>query len=516
LILQKGFKEVHIEQVHKMVMALDYKKKTGGPIPSKTLQCAVDIVSPVIKDCINSAFRSCIFPSKLKLAEIIPIPKIGDSQGIGDYRPISILPTISKLFEKSMAEQLSQFFQSQFSILLCGFRKNHSTQHALYRLLNSWQSSLDDGKLVGTILMDLSKAYDCLPHDLLIAKLAAYGVDFDSLSLLYDYLSKRFHRVKVGIGSSEWLEQSIGVPQGSILGPLLFNIFLNDLFSFIQETDICNFADDNSLYVSGENLAEIIPILQRETSNVLNWFKINSMTANPAKFQAMFLGNREEGVVDLYIDGVNVKTTSCVKLLGVNIDCKLNFRSHVEALCKTASQKVKALLRIRPYLNIFCTRRLCDAYILSTFNYCPLIWMNGCKSNDGLINKVHKRALSAIYRDFHSSFFDLLEKDKSVKIHVRNLRTLLIEVFKSLNQVNPKFMWKIFVPKSMRYSLRSGKTLKLPTTNTQRYGLNSLAFRGSMLWNSLPSSLKVAKNLAEFKRKVKNWVGDTCSCQICA
>ena len=364
--------------------------------------------------------------------------------------------------------------------------------------------------------MDLSKAYDCLPHDLLIAKLAAYGVDFNSLSLLYDYLSKRLHRVKVGTSFSEWLELVFGVPQGSILGPLLFNIFLNDLFFFIQEADICNFADDNSLYASGHCQAEVSSILQRESSNVLYWFKINSMVANPAKFQVMFLGKKVEEEVDISIDGVNLKSTCCVKLLGVTIDCKLSFRSHVKTLCKTASQKVKALFRIRPYLNIRCAKQLCDAYILSTFNYCPLIWMNGCKTNDGLINKVHKRALSAVYKDFHSSFYNLLGMDKSVTVHVRNLRTLLTEVFKSLNQANPEIMWNIFEYKSMRYTLRSGNTLKLPQANTQRYGLNSLAFRGSLLWNTLPNSLKSAKSVSDFKRKIKSWVGSTCSCQICA
>ncbi|MEO0684269.1 MAG: reverse transcriptase domain-containing protein [Cyanobacteria bacterium J06649_11] len=137
-----------------------------------------------------------------------------------------MLPTVSKLFEKSMANQLSKFFDSKFSNLLCGFRKKHSTQHALANLVKSWQKSLDKGKVVETVLMDLSKAYDCLPHDLLIAKVAAYGVDLSSLSLLHDYLADRSQiRVKVDSCFSKWKGIDTGVPQGSILGPLLFNIF---------------------------------------------------------------------------------------------------------------------------------------------------------------------------------------------------------------------------------------------------------------------------------------------------
>ena len=132
--------------------------------------------------------------------------------------------------------------------LLCGFCKVHLTQHALFELLQAWQKELDNSKFIGNILMDLSKAYDCLPHDLLIAKLGAYGLGRSSLRLLMDYLSSRKQRTKVGSSYSKWSEIKHGIPQGSILGPLLFNIFINDLFFVIEKSDICNFADDNTLY----------------------------------------------------------------------------------------------------------------------------------------------------------------------------------------------------------------------------------------------------------------------------
>ena len=510
------FKSVTYKEVYEMIVKLDCSKKTSGSISNKILKSSINVICPFVTNIINHCIENCIFPDKLKLAEITPIPKAGDSQTLGDFRPISILPALSKLFEKVLANQVSGHFETIFCSLLCGFRKRHSTQHALLGLLRSWQKSLDEGKIVGTILMDISKTFDCLPHDLIIAKCAAYGVDFKSLSLLQNYLSNRYHRVKIGSKFSEWLLLIIGVPQGSVLGPLLFNVFLNDFFLFIKEASLCNFADDNSLYASAKSLTRVIQLLELETANALEWFRVNSIAANPAKFQLMFLGRGQLDDIEICINNITLRSKSCVKLLGVSIDCKLHFSEHVKTLCKSASSKIKALFRIRPYLNIKSAKKLCKAFILSSFNYCPLIWMYGCKSNDTLINKVHHRALCAIYSDFSSSFEALLTQDTSVSIHVQNLRILLIEICKIVNKKSPCFLWDMFLPKSNAYSLRLGEALSLPSTNTKTFGSNSIAFRGSLLWNNLPNSLKSIKSPEVFKLQIRKWTGQTCTCYICS
>lgn len=183
-------------------------------------------------------------------------------------------------------------------------------------------------------------------------------------------------------------------------------------------------------------------------------------------------------------------------------------------LCKSASSKVKALFRIRPYLDVKSAQKLSQTFILSTFNYCPLIWMYGCKSNNVQINRVHTRALGAVQFDFSSTFDALLEKDVSVSIHVKNLRFLLIEIYKIINR--DSFLWDMFELKPSAYTLRLGVGLFLPSTKTQTYGVNSLAFRGSVLWNSFPSALKNAESSKSFKIKIKSWSGDSCTCKICS
>ena len=223
------------------------------------------------------------------------------------------------MFERVIYNQLGKYMGT-FLNKLCGFRKAHSTQHALFKLLQRWQNELDNSGLVGTILMDLSKAYDCLPHDLIIAKFEAYDLSKSSLSLLLDYLTSRKQRVKIGSSYSIWNEIKRGVPQGSVLGPLSFNAFINGIFMFIEKTEICNFADDNTIYDCGEDLSNILENLKHDLKISLKWFRINSLQANPSKFQCIILGKKKQNSVKLITNTTEIEKSRKVVLLGITID----------------------------------------------------------------------------------------------------------------------------------------------------------------------------------------------------
>ena len=198
------------------------------------------------------------FPKELKRADVIPIFKKGEKTAKSNYRPVSILPNLSKVYERCMYEQMYTYFDQILSKYQCGFRKGFNAQHCLLAMIEKWRKTIDKGGVAGAVLTDLSKAFDCLSHDLLIAKLHAYGFSIKSLRYIHSYLTKRTQRVKINSSYSTWREIIFGVPQGSILGPLLFNVYICDIFLNIEDMGIANYADDTTPYICNDNLDTIV------------------------------------------------------------------------------------------------------------------------------------------------------------------------------------------------------------------------------------------------------------------
>ena len=363
--------------------------------------------------------------------------------------------------------------------------------------------------------MDLSKAFDTLNHDLLLAKLNAYGFDKQSLLLIKSYLTNRWQRTRIGTTFSSWSELLSGVPQGSVLGPLLFNIYINDLIFTIEQTSVCNYADDTTLYDCDQNLDYLIKKLEHDSTLAIEWFESNYMKLNHDKCHFIMSGHKHEYVF-AKIGQKLIWEERNVKLLGVEIDSNLLFNKHVRSLYMKASRKLSALTRVVKFMNLQQRRTLMKAFVVSQFNYCPLLWMFHSRTLNNRINNLHERALRIVYKDDDSSFKELLVKDGSCTIHHYNLKLLAVEMYKVKNNLSPEFMQDIFPERNIeRYNLRKQVNFQIPGPKTVTYGTESIQFLGSKIWNLIPNNLKSATNLSIFKANIKKWIPNDCPCRLC-
>ena len=508
---------------------MDHSKSTTG-VSIRLLKENADVCAPILSKILNTCLNEGVFPDKLKLADISPIFKSVDSMSKKNYRPVSILNSVSKLFEKLIQKQLNPFFDTKLSKYLCGYRKGNSTQYALLKLIESWKKYRDSNGYSAAVLMDLSKAFDTINHDLLLAKLHAYGVKNNALKLMMSYLKNRYQRTKVNGAFSDWEELLTGVPQGSVLGPLLFNIYLNDLFYAVEKAEICNLADDTTPYSSGFELKEVMADVENDCSILVEWFHDNYLTLNVEKCHLIVTGFRYEAMYASVGDALLWEEDS-VKLLGLLIDSDLTFDGHVKMICIKASQKLNAIQRLAKFLSKSKRIILLRTFFESQFSYCPLIWMFCSRKLNNRINRLHERSLRIAYSDFESNFEELLKKDNTVTIHERNLRVLAIEMYKISFNLSPSFINEIVEEISTKYNTRSscdiemndkGETnriektnYKVQKTNTTSYGLQSFRYLGPKIWALVPSKLKATKTLQIFKEEIKKFRFDKCPCNLC-
>ena len=317
-----SFKMVNESEIKDLLKNLDIKKASGiDTIPPKLVKLSADFLTPLLTKAINTSIAQNVFPENTKTASVIPLDKGKPNKNeISNFRPVSVLNTFSKIYERVIKDQIVCGMEKYFSPFLSAYRKNYSSQNILISLTEEWRKKLDNNFVVGAVLTDLSKAFDCIPHDLIIAKLSAYNFSDEALSYIYSYLTNRRQCVHINNIHSQLETIISGVPQGSNLGPILFNLSINDLFFFVVLASLHNFADDNALSAFATTVSELIKT-ESESEVVIDWFKINTMVVNPDRFQAIILDKHKRDHTDEHItvDNQQIKVVSSVKRLGLQL-----------------------------------------------------------------------------------------------------------------------------------------------------------------------------------------------------
>ena len=249
---------------------------------------ASDILAEPLSIAINNSISTSTFPNNAKIASVVTIDKKTDDKNvISNFRLVSVLNCFSNVCENVIKNELLKSMNVHLSPFLSAYRQNYNTQHVLLRLLEEWREHSDNNKTVGGILMDLSRPFDCVPHDLLLAKLAAYGIDGNLILYIHSYLLNHKQCVCINNILSEFNKTISGVPQGSIVGLILFDCFFNDFYYFIKNPNVHSFTDDNTLTTFAQNVGTLKSVLESESKIVIDWFETSKMIVNPGKFQSI-------------------------------------------------------------------------------------------------------------------------------------------------------------------------------------------------------------------------------------
>lgn len=493
----------------------------------KTNACGVDGISltmlnyccPVIEPYITHIVNCCLerghFPEFWKEALVIPLPKCISVNSLSDLRPISILPIISKVLEKIVHKQLFEFVNINNIIHenQSGFRGGHSTSTALTRVVDDIVINADKKKVTAVVLLDFSKAFDTISHELMCAKLKYYGFDHKSIAFFNSYLNNRYQKVLFNNSTSPPLKVLSGVPQGSVLGPLLFSIYTTDILNTVENCSIQAYADDTQVYNSFHFRDSLVAQhnLNSDLSKIKQTSQEHNLKLNPNKCKLIIFGPKKDLVsvsenFNLNIDNEILFPETMVRNLGLNLDQHLKFSGHVNTLLSKAYGSLKLLYSSRFFIGRDLKKTLCESLVLSHFNYCDVVYSN-------FLDAIEKRRIQRVQNSCCRFIFGLRRYD-----HISH-------IFSGLNWLNMqhrrRLHFLVFIHRILLTSAPSYLFCRLNARSTvhnrtirfghlyhiQRYSTaifqNSFTYCSAKLYNALPSRLK-SLSVTSFKINLKH------------
>ena len=406
-VMEFQYDSIHINEIKILLNNLKHNKSSNDIIPGKILKLVPDNILHHLVKIFNLSVKVGVFPENLKHTKIIPVYKQGSPFECNNYRPISLLSHIDKLFEKAICSRIYNFLQQKdyFCSNQYGFRSKHNSEFALLSLMDRIYRAIDQKQYVVLLSVDLRKAFDVIRHDILIEKLDSLGIRGPMLNWFRSYLYRRHQQTYVNGSISTSLEVKFGVPQGSSLGPLLYLIYFNDIKNLYSENDINIFADDTCLLSTDEDIHVAMNKMKENVSKLEEFITANGIRINETKTEYMIIGPKGKPTPDLCSEllyrGKALRKTDKIKMLGVIIDEKLSFKKHIEILMNNRLRKFLPIFyRMRQFMSTDCMLKIYHSQVHSLISYCILVYGNGSKTMTMKLERLQVRILKFL---FHST-----------------------------------------------------------------------------------------------------------------
>ena len=498
------FRNISENEINRLIQNMKNKSSPISTYPVKVLKYISKIISPILASIVNKSLGNGIFPEQFKVARVIPLYKGGDKSTTGNYRPISVLPILSKVFERVVFNQLYNFLE-KYSLLNCsqyGFRAKMSTSLAVMDQLKYVYENLDSGATVISLFLDFSKAFDCIDHNILLGKLYRYGVRGITLDWFKSYLSNRNQYVSVNNTNSQIKPITHGVPQGSILGPLLFLLFINDFPNCNPFFKYTLFADDSTLSCKFTNSDEVLitQTLNSELKLIDEWLTTNKLKVNYSKSKFIVFSYRKSiSISPLQFGSNTISQTDSIKFLGITLDNKLNFREHIGSICCKISKSVGLLYRLNKFFPSDTLKTLYHTLVVPHISYGIEAWYGAPQCARSRVFVLQKKAIRAIHSlpyNFHThEFFKSTQLLKLDDIY--NLK-IAIHMYNKFSNRNFSTHADIHI-----HNTRNRDNIVLPRyhmSKTQLYWL----YRGTQLWNFIPDRIRDSECSNKFKNLYRN------------
>ena len=523
-IYRFDFIEISEEAVKKLLLSLgDVSTVDVLGFDGKLLFHACNIISPILCKFFNLSIELKTVLQDWKLSRVTPVYKgKGSREEFSNYRPISVICHIAKIFEKLVQAQVMNYLNEHELITIdqSAYLKHHNTQTSLHRVVNDWSWNIEDGDITGVCALDISKCFDTISHDILLRKLNFYGFGDNVVEWFRSYLCHRGHMVSCNNKCSNVDYVEIGVPQGSVLGPTLFLIYVNDINNNLDST-CCNlYADDVLIYCSGKELSDVNSKMQNSLDIMKEWYDNNLLVINSSKSCTMLVTTRQreallnnsenvQSHIDLMLNGDHLNYVENCKYLGVEIDKNLSWCTHIQELCKQLNNMVWTLARLRKFLPRTSLIEIYKSIVQPKIDYAITLWGYSTDINVNKIQRMQNRAIRAIVNNFDFVNYRGIDLVKDLNLFtVRQRRDYFMSLFmfKTIHGLVPNYISNeilMSVDVIERISRNVDENDLYVPNVFKECAKKAFTYTGPKIWNSLPTRLKECTNLDVFKQEAR-------------